>query len=119
MSQQQHRSGVAHRQRERARQKHGICADNEPVRCIACQKGVGRVAAARPWAALSGREHVGVTCASALLRAEFDHVKVWQTVGKLRRRHGLVLTGEPRQLGYVVNDWTWEARRARSSVKRG
>ena len=48
-----------------------------------------------------------------------DHVKVWQTVGKLRRRHGLVMTGEPREPGYRVTDWTWEARRVRSSVKSG
>ena len=27
---------------------------------------------------------------------EADHVKIWQTVGKLRRRHGLVMSGEPR-----------------------
>jgi hypothetical protein len=44
-------------------------------------------------------------------------VKVWQTVGKLRRRHGLVMSGEPREPGYRVVDWTWEARRVRSSVK--
>jgi hypothetical protein len=25
-------------------------------------------------------------------------VKIWQAVGKLRRRHGLVLRGEPREL---------------------
>jgi hypothetical protein len=47
---------------------------------------------------------------------EADHVKVWQTVGKLRRRHGLVMTGEPREPGYRVEDWPWEARRARSTV---
>ena len=38
---------------------------------------------------------------------EADHVKVWQTVGKLRRRHGLVMTGEPREPGYRIRDWTW------------
>ena len=48
---------------------------------------------------------------------EADHVKVWQTVGKLRRRHGLVMSGEPREPGYRVVDWTWEARRVRSSVR--
>ena len=48
---------------------------------------------------------------------EADHVKVWQTVGKLRRRHGLVMSGEPRQPGYRVVDWTWVAKRVRSSVK--
>jgi len=49
-------------------------------------------------------------------------VKVWQTFGKLRRRHGLVLRGEPREpseareTGYRLEDWTWEAQRVRSSV---
>jgi hypothetical protein len=38
---------------------------------------------------------------------EADHVKVWQTVGKLRRRHGLVMSGEPREPGYRVKDRTW------------
>ena len=46
-----------------------------------------------------------------------DHVKAWQTVGKLRRRHGFVMRGEPREPGYRVVDWTWEAKRVRSSVK--
>jgi hypothetical protein len=55
---------------------------------------------------------------------EADHVKVWQTVGKLRRRHGLVLRGEPREsgaareVGYRVVDWLWEAKRVRSSLQR-
>jgi len=40
---------------------------------------------------------------------EVDHVKVWQTVGKLRRRHGLVICGEPREPGYRVEEGTWEA----------
>ena len=48
---------------------------------------------------------------------EVDHVMVWQTVGKLRRRHGLMMNGEPRELGYRVRDWTWEAKRARSTVR--
>lgn len=48
-----------------------------------------------------------------------DHVKVWQTVGKLRRRHGLMMSGEPRAPGYRVEDWKWEARRVRSSVRDG
>jgi hypothetical protein len=42
---------------------------------------------------------------------EADHVKVWQTVGKLRRRHGLVMSGKSQEPGYRVVDWTWEARR--------
>ena len=56
---------------------------------------------------------------------DVDHVKVWQTVGKLRRRHGLVLRGEPREpgeareAGYRVEDWTWESKRVRSSVRQG
>jgi hypothetical protein len=48
-----------------------------------------------------------------------DHVKIWQTVGKLRRRHGLVMGGEPREPGYRVVDWTCEAKRVRSTVKGG
>jgi hypothetical protein len=54
--------------------------------------------------------------AVGLAVTEADHVKVWQTVGKLRRRHGLVMTGEPREPGYRVEEWTWEARRARSPL---
>ena len=50
---------------------------------------------------------------------EADRVKVWQTVGELRRRHGLVMTGEPREPGYRVEDWLWEAKRVRSSVRSG
>jgi hypothetical protein len=46
-------------------------------------------------------------------------VKVWQTVGKLRRRHGLAMSGEPREPGYRVEDWSWEARRVRGSVRQG
>jgi len=48
---------------------------------------------------------------------EVDHVKMWQTVGKLRRRHGLLMSGEPRETGYRVEDWTWEAKRVRSTVR--
>jgi hypothetical protein len=36
---------------------------------------------------------------------DVNHVKVWQTVGKLRRRRGLVMSGEPREPGYRVEDW--------------
>jgi len=50
---------------------------------------------------------------------EVDHVKIWQTVGRLRRRHGLVMSGEPREPVYRIEDWTREARRVRSSVKGG
>ncbi len=49
---------------------------------------------------------------------EADHVKIWQTVGKLRRQHGLVMTGEPREPGYRVVDWLWEAKRVRSTLQR-
>jgi len=49
---------------------------------------------------------------------EVDHVKVWQTVGRVRRRHGLVMSGAPREPGYRVEDWTWEARRVLSPVQR-
>ena len=65
-------------------------------------------------------------CPSSYLRealsahgVEADHVKIWQTVGKLRRRHGLVMRGEPRELGYRVVDWTWEVKRVRSTVRQG
>ena len=37
-------------------------------------------------------------------------MKVWQTVGKLRRGHGLVMSGEPGEPSYRVGDWTWKAR---------
>jgi len=50
---------------------------------------------------------------------EVDHVKVRQIAGKPRRRHGLVISGEPREPGYRIEDWTWEARRVRSSVRQG
>jgi hypothetical protein len=48
-----------------------------------------------------------------------DHVKIQQAVAKLRRRHGLVMSGEPREPGYRVRDWWWVAKRVRSSVKDG
>jgi hypothetical protein len=54
--------------------------------------------------------------ALAAYGVDADHVLIWQVVGKLRRRHGLVLAGEPRQPGYRVEDWRWEARRVRSSL---
>jgi len=46
-------------------------------------------------------------------------VKIWQTIGKLRRRHRLVMSGEPRKPGYRVEDWKWEAKRVSSTVKQG
>ena len=54
--------------------------------------------------------------ALAAYGVEADHVLIWQVAGKLKRRHGLVLSGESRQAGYRVEDWTWEARRVRSSL---
>lgn len=54
--------------------------------------------------------------ALAAYGVEVDHVKVWQVVSKLKRRHRLIITGEPRQPGYAVEDWLWTARRTRSSV---
>jgi len=51
-------------------------------------------------------------------RRVLRNVKVWQTVDQLRRRQGLVMSGEPREPGYRVVDWPWEARRVRSSVGR-
>jgi len=54
--------------------------------------------------------------ALAAYGVEADHVKIWQTVGKLRRRHGLVMSGEPREPGYRVEDWRWEAKRVRSTL---
>jgi hypothetical protein len=65
--------------------------------------------------------HPGTTLYLREALAEYgvdaDHVEIWQTVGKLRRRHGLVLRGEPRVPRYRVEDWTWEAKRVRSSVR--
>ena len=69
--------------------------------------------------ALHPGEPLSLREALAAHGVDADHVKVWQTVGKLRRRHGLVMSGEPREPGYRVKDWTWEAKRVRSSVKTG
>jgi hypothetical protein len=38
-----------------------------------------------------------------------------QVSGKLKRSHGLVLSGEAREAGHRVEDWRWEGRRVRSS----
>ena len=46
-------------------------------------------------------------------------MKIWETVGKLRRRHGLLMSGDPREPGYRVEGWTWEAKRVRSTVRGG
>ena len=54
--------------------------------------------------------------ALAAYGVDADHVEIQQTVRKLRRRHGLVMSGEPREPGYRVEEWTWEARRVRSSL---
>ena len=57
--------------------------------------------------------------ALAVHGVDVDHVQVQQISGKLERRHGLVLRGEPRKAGYTVEDWTWEARRVKSSLHDG
>ena len=44
-------------------------------------------------------------------------MNIWQTVGKLRRRHGLLMSGEPWEPGYRVEGLTWEAKRVRSTVR--
>lgn len=49
--------------------------------------------------ALHPGETLFVREALAARGVEVDHVKMWQTVGKLRRRHGLVMSGEPREQG--------------------
>ena len=69
--------------------------------------------------ALHPGEPLYVREALAAYGVEVDHVKVWQVVSKLKRRHGLILAGEPRQPGYAVEDWKWEARRVRSTLLRG
>jgi len=61
---------------------------------------------------------VSVREALAAYDVQADHVKVRQTVGKLRRRHGLVMSGEPREPGYRVTDWLWEAKRVKSTVRQ-
>ena len=65
------------------------------------------------------REPLYLREALATHDVETDHVKVWQSVGKLRRRHGLVMSGEPREPGYRVEDWTWEARRMEVCGRNG
>jgi hypothetical protein len=54
--------------------------------------------------------------ALAAYGVEIDHVRIWQAVSKLKRRHRLIVEGEPREPGYRVVDWLWTARRTRSSV---
>ena len=48
---------------------------------------------------------------------EADHVKIRQTDGKRRRRHGLLMSGEPREPGYRVEGLRWEAKRVRSTER--
>jgi hypothetical protein len=57
--------------------------------------------------------------ALAAYGVELDHIGVNKVVNKLRRRHGFVVRGEPREPGYAVEDWTYEARRVRSSLGDG
>jgi hypothetical protein len=47
------------------------------------------------------------SCGARALDVQADHVKAWQTVGKLRRQRGVVTSGEP---GYRVEGWTRDAR---------
>jgi len=48
-----------------------------------------------------------------------DHVKIQQAVRKLRRRHGLIMSGKPREPGYRLRDWWGVAKRVRSSLTQG
>ena len=57
--------------------------------------------------------------ALAVCGVEADHVLIWQVAGKPRRRRGLVLSGEARHPRYRVEDWRWEARRVRSTLRHG
>ena len=55
--------------------------------------------------------------ALAVYGVDVDHIKVWQICGKLKRRHGLILKGEPREPGYVVTAWEYLSRhRLRDSI---
>ena len=69
--------------------------------------------------ALRAGEPLSLREALAADGVEVDHVRVRQVAGKLRRRHGLRISREPREPGCRVEDWTWEARRVRSSVRQG
>jgi len=68
--------------------------------------------------ALHRGEPVQTRDALAAYEVELDHVQIWTYINKLRRRHGFVLTGEPRKAGYALEDWTWDLRRKHSSLKR-
>ena len=48
-----------------------------------------------------------------------DHVKIQQAVRKLRRRHGLIMSGKPREPGYRLRDWWWVPKRVRGSLRSG
>jgi hypothetical protein len=67
--------------------------------------------------ALHPGEPLHVREALAAYGVDADHVKIQQAVAKLRRRHGLVMSGKPREPGYRVKDWWWVAKRVRSSVR--
>jgi len=54
---------------------------------------------------------------SKAFMVEADHVNIWRTVDKLRRRHGLLMSGEPREPGYRVEGLRWEAKRMKSAVR--
>ena len=68
--------------------------------------------------ALHPGEKINLRGALAAYGVDADNVLIWQIASKLKRRHGIVLSGESRQAGYRVEDWTWEARRVRSSLAR-
>ena len=80
-------------------------------------------AGASPWicsaAVPIGRPRVRAWASDELAvhGVEADHVNIWQTVGKRRRRHGLLMSGEPREPGYRVEGLRWEAKRVKSAVR--
>lgn len=55
--------------------------------------------------ALHPGEPLYVRQALAAYGVEADHVEIQQAVRKLRRRHGLVMSGKSRQPGYRLEDW--------------
>jgi hypothetical protein len=66
--------------------------------------------------ALHRGERLDLRAALACYGVELDNVDARNLVTKLRRRHGIVAKGQPLESGYVVQDWTYEARRVRSSL---
>jgi hypothetical protein len=63
---------------------------------------------------------LAVVVIDALRRAIVSNARTrHRCIGELRRRHGLVLVGEPQEPGHQVEDSTWEAKRVRSSTRGG